>query len=363
MSRPSLSLGEIAVRFGCTLRGDPQARVSHVATLEHADSDAVSFLANPKYRRFLATSRAGLVIIDPKMADECSAPVLLATDPYATYARVASLLHPSPRADAGLHPSAIVDPRASIDPTASIGARAVIEAEVTVGARAIVGPGCVVMRGARIGADTRLTAQVTLCADVQLGERCILHPGVVIGGDGFGLAPDRDGWIKVPQVGSVRIGNDVEIGANTTVDRGAIEDTVLEDGVKLDNHIQIGHNVRIGAHTAMAACSGVSGSTSIGRRCLIGGMVGFAGHLTICDGVVVTGRTFVNHSIRRAGVYSGGLTADEAPAFRKNAARFHQLDKLARTVRKLAAQAGLDPASTRDDEGSASSADPDDAKG
>jgi UDP-3-O-[3-hydroxymyristoyl] glucosamine N-acyltransferase len=176
---------------------------------------------------------------------------------------------------------------------------------------------------------------------VQLGERCILHPGVVIGADGFGLAPEREGWVKVPQVGSVRIGNDVEIGANTTVDRGAIEDTVLEDGVKLDNQIQIGHNVRIGAHTVMAACSGVSGSTTIGSRCMIGGQVGFSGHLTICDGVTITGRTFVNSSIRKPGIYSGGIPGEEAGSFRKNAARFHQLDKLARTVRRLAAQAGL----------------------
>ena len=337
----SLTVGDLAVRFGCALRGDPDARVDHVATLEHADAGAVSFLANPKYRRYLTTTRAGLVIIDAQSAGQCSAPVLIANNPYVTYARIAQLLHPLPLADAGVHASAVVHATARVAPTASIGPLVVIESDVTIGPRAVIGPGCVVLRGTQVGADSRLVANVTLCAEVKIGERCTLHPGVVIGGDGFGIAPDRQGWVKVPQVGGVRIGNDVEIGANTTVDRGAIEDTVLEDGVKLDNQIQIGHNVRIGAHTVMAACSGVSGSTTIGSRCLIAGQVGFSGHLSICDDVVVTGRTFVNSSIHKPGTYSGGITAEEAGSFRKNAARFHQLDKLARTVRQLAAHAGL----------------------
>jgi UDP-3-O-[3-hydroxymyristoyl] glucosamine N-acyltransferase len=193
-----------------------------------------------------------------------------------------------------------------------------------------------------IGADTRLSANVTLCNSVVVGERCLLHPGVVIGADGFGLAPSDGEWLKVPQVGGVRIGNDVEIGASTTIDRGAIDDTVIEDGVKLDNQIQIGHNVRIGAHTAIAGCTGISGSTTIGARCMLGGMVGVAGHLTICDDVFVTGRSFVNSSIRKPGYYSGGLPFDETRRFRKNAARFHRLDELARQVRRLAG-AGEEP--------------------
>ena len=190
-----------------------------------------------------------------------------------------------------------------------------------------------------IGADTRLVANVTLCNSVVFGERCLVHPGVVIGADGFGLAPADGEWLKVPQLGGVRIGNDVEIGASTTIDRGAIEDTVIEDGVKLDNQIQIGHNVRIGAHTAIAGCSGISGSTTIGARCMLAGMVGVAGHLTICDDVVVTGRSFVNSSIRKPGYYSGGITVDETTRFRKNAARFHRLDELARAVRRLTGEA------------------------
>jgi UDP-3-O-[3-hydroxymyristoyl] glucosamine N-acyltransferase len=268
---------------------------------------------------------------------------LIAKDPYAVYARIAALLHPVPPAVPGKHPSAVVDSSATIDASASIGALAVIGARVRIGARSTIGPGCVILEGATVGADTRLVASVTLCASVVIGDRCLLHPGVVIGADGFGLAPSDGQWLKVPQVGGARLGNDIEVGANTTIDRGAIEDTVVEDGVKLDNQIQIGHNVRIGAHTAIAGCTGISGSTTIGSRCMIAGQVGIAGHLSICDDVVVTGRTFVNSNIRKPGYYSGGLPFDEAAPFRKNAARFHRLDELAREVRRLSGAADAPP--------------------
>lgn len=350
----SFTLGELAVRFGCTLKGDPDTRVSRVATLEDAGPDAITFLANPKYRRFLAQTRAGAVIVEPRLADACPGAALLGANPYAIYARIATLLHPAPAAAPGLHPSAVVDASARIDPTAAVGPRAVIEAGVVVGPRAVVGPGCVVMQGATVGADTRLVANVTLCHDVSIGERCLLHPGAVIGADGFGLAPDRGEWLKVPQIGSVRIGNDVEVGASTTIDRGAIQDTVIGDGVKLDNQIQIGHNVRIGAHTAIAGCTGISGSAVIGARCMIGGMVGIAGHLTICDDVMVTGQSFVSSSIRKPGYYSSGLPIDESARFRKNAARFYQLDDMARQVRRLRRLAGE---STGTDEEAESSGD------
>jgi UDP-3-O-[3-hydroxymyristoyl] glucosamine N-acyltransferase len=337
-----LSLGELAVRFGCTLKGNPDTRVSHVATLESADEQAVTFLANPRYRRYLSQTRAGAVVIEPSLADACPGAALLTTNPYATYARIAALLHPSPVTTPGIHAAAVVDSAARIDPSASIGPHAVIEARAVVGPRAVIGAGCVVMRDARIGADTRLVANVTVCQEVDIAERCLLHPGAVIGADGFGLAPDHGQWIKVPQVGSVKIGNDVEIGANTTVDRGAIEDTVIGEGVKLDNQIQIAHNVRIGAHTVIAGCTGISGSTTIGQRCMIGGMVGIAGHLTICDDVVLTGKAFVSGNIRQPGYYSSDLTIDETARFRKNAARFNQLDELAREVRRLRRLAGPD---------------------
>lgn len=327
----SMTLGELAVRFGLTLQGDPQARVSKVATLESADQDSISFLANPKYRKYLRETRAGAVVLDTKGAEQCPVPALISKNPYAAYARIAGLLHPVSAVPAGKHPSATIDETARIDATASIGANVVIGANVCIDARVVIGPGCVVMNHARIGMDTRLVANVTVSERVDIGERCILHPGVVVGADGFGLAPDRGEWVKVPQVGSVRIGNDVEVGANTTIDRGAIEDTVIEDGVKLDNQIQIAHNVRVGAHTVIAGCSGVSGSTTIGRRCMIGGQVGIAGHLSICDDVVLTGRSFVTSNLSKPGIYSSGLPVEEASQFRKNAARFYQLDEFMRS--------------------------------
>lgn len=338
----SITLGDLAVRFGCTLKGNPDTRVTKVAALDVADGDSLTFLANPRYRSFLAQTRAGAVVLHPKFAADCPVAALLHANPYAAYARMAALLLPTRETVAGVHATAVVDSNARISASASIGPHAVVEADAVVGERVAIGPGCVVMRNSSIGADTRLVAKVTLCEGVTLGERCILHPGVVIGADGFGLAPDQGEWVKVPQVGSVRIGNDVEIGANTTVDRGAIEDTVLEDGVKLDNLVQVAHNVKIGAHTAIAGQTGIAGSTTIGKRCMIGGQVGISGHLTICDDVVVTGRSFVSGSIRKPGYYSSGLPIDETARFRKNAARFHQLDELAREVRRLAGKPGDD---------------------
>jgi UDP-3-O-[3-hydroxymyristoyl] glucosamine N-acyltransferase len=333
-AQPGLSLGELAVRFGCTLKGDPDLRVTRVAALENADAASVAFLANPRYRRHLERTKAGVVVLDPQLADACAGNALLSKNPYATYARIASLLYPAPTAPPGRHATAVVEDSAVIDPSASIGPHAVIGANVRIGARSVIGPGCVVMDGAEVGEDTRLTANITLCQGVILGSRCVLHPSVVIGADGFGLAPDQGEWLKVPQVGTVRIGNDVEIGASTTIDRGAIGDTVIGDGVKMDNQIQIGHNVRIGEHTAIAGCAGISGSATIGRRCMIGGQVGIAGHLTVCDDVVITGQSFVNSSIRKPGYYSSGIPVDETTRFRKNAARFRGLDDFVREVRK-----------------------------
>ena len=335
-----MTLGELAVRFGLTLRGDPRASVSKVATLEGADASALTFLANPKYRRFLKQTRAGVVVLDPKLADECPVPALLTKNPYAAYARIAAILYPAPRSASGIHLSAIIDPTAEIDSSASIAAHAVIGPKVKIGARSAIGPGCVLLEGSSLGSDTRLVANVTVSHLVAIGDRCLVHPGVVIGADGFGLAPDAGQWVKVPQVGSVKIGNDVEIGANTTVDRGAIDDTIIEEGVKLDNQIQIAHNVRIGAHTVVAGCTGISGSTSIGRRCMIGGQVGIAGHLTICDDVVLTGRAFVSSNILKPGTYSSGLPVEEASRFRKNAARFYQLDEFMRSLRRSRRSAG-----------------------
>jgi UDP-3-O-[3-hydroxymyristoyl] glucosamine N-acyltransferase len=333
-------LAELAVRFGCELRGDPDTLIDRVAPLQDAGPGAISFLANPQYRRHLPATRASAVVIDAAMAAECPVAALVTRNPYATYARIAQLLYPLPPVVAGRHPSAVVESDAEIDPSARIDAHAYVGRGARIGRRVIVGPGSVVLEGAEIGDDSSLVARVTLGPRARVGQRCILQPGCVVGADGFGQAPDRDGYVKVPQVGTVVIGDDVEIGCNTTVDRGAIEDTVIENGVKIDNLVQVGHNVRIGEHTVIAACSGISGSATIGRRCLIGGMVGIVGHLEICDDVALTGRTMVSSSIRKPGMYSSGLPADEAKRFRRNVARFNRLDELAKRVRRLEGDAG-----------------------
>jgi len=333
-------LADLAVRFGCDLRGDPDTVVDRVASLQDAGPGAVSFLANPQYRRHLPSTRATAVVLDAATAPQCPVAALVTGNPYATYARIAQLLYPLPAVVGGRHPTAVVEPGAVIDPTAWIGPNAYVANGVKIGRRASVGAGSVLLERVQVGDDTLLMARVTLCAGTTVGERCVLQPGCVIGGDGFGHAPDRDGYVKVPQVGSVVIGNDVEVGSNSTIDRGAIGDTVIEDGVKIDNLVQVGHNVRVGAHTVMAACVGISGSTTIGKRCMLGGMVGVAGHLTICDDVALTGRTSVLKSIERPGVYSGSLWADEAPRFRRNVARFNRLDELAKRVHRLETAAG-----------------------
>ncbi len=311
------SLGELAVRYGLELRGDPGLRVSHVATLSHAGPDSLSFLANSRYRRHLGSTRATAVVVTAAVAQDCPVAALVDPNPYLAYARIATLLYPRTPAPAGVHPSAVVSGDARIAPTATVGPLCVIEAGVELGERVQIGAGCTLQTGVRVGADSQLMSRVTLYPGVQVGDRCLLHTGAVLGADGFGFAPDAGAWVKVPQVGSVRIGDDVEIGANTTIDRGAIGDTVVENGAKLDNQIQVAHNVVIGAHTAIAACTGISGSTTIGRRCMIGGMVGFAGHLTIADDVTITGCSLVSASIREAGSYSSGMPTVETRAWRR----------------------------------------------
>ena len=328
-------LGELAVRFGCELRGDPDVLVERVATLQDAGPGAVSFLANPKYRRHLAGTGAAAVVLDAASAAECRTNALVAGNPYATYARIAQVLYPEPAFAGGRHPTAVIEPGAQVDATAWIGPGCYVGTGSVVGAGVYLGPGTVVLEHANLGANSRFVANVSLCRGVRIGQRCLLHPGVVIGADGFGHAPDKDGYVKVPQVGSVVVGDDVEIGANTTIDRGAIDDTVIESGVKIDNQVQIGHNCRIGEHTVIAGCAGISGSVTVGRRCMIGGMVGVVGHLQICDDVYLTGKTMVSSSITRPGLYSGQLPMDEARRFRRNSARFQKLDELAQRVRRL----------------------------
>lgn len=330
-----ITIGELAVRFGCTLKGDPDDEITAVASLANAEPGALTFLANRQYRDALGGTRATAVLLAEDDAQACPVACLITPTPYPTFARIAQLLHPEPPVEPGVHDSAVVSEQAHVDPTAQVGPFAVIESGAVVGARVLVGPGSYVARGVRLGADSRLIAGVTLMTDVQVGERCILHPGAVIGADGFGLAQDSGGWVKVPQLGSVVLGDDVEIGAHTTVDRGAIDPTVIENGVKLDNHIQVGHNCHIGAHTVMAAKVGIAGSTRIGKRCMIAGDAGFVGHLEVCDDVVLTARALVMQTITEPGVYSGVLGAEESKRWRRNAVRFKNLDGLARRIQTL----------------------------
>jgi UDP-3-O-[3-hydroxymyristoyl] glucosamine N-acyltransferase len=330
-----LTLGELAVRFGCELRGDPAIRVDRIGTLSGAGPGELAFLANPHYRAQLAATRASAVVLDAANAPACPVAALVHSNPYARYAHIAAFLHPEAPAPAGVHERALVDASAQVAASASIGAGAVIGPRCTIGARVRIGPGCVLGADVQVAEDCRLHARVTLAAGTVLGARACLQSGAVVGSDGFGFAREGAGWTKVPQLGRVRIGADVEIGANTTIDRGAIDDTVIGAGVKLDNQIQVAHNVHIGEHTVIAACTGISGSTRIGARCMIAGMVGIVGHLDICDDVVVTGLSMVSHSIRTPGVYSGGIPAAPAALWRRVVGRFKRLDALAARVTRL----------------------------
>lgn len=342
------TLDELAKRFDCRLEGAGATVVERVATLAAATPDAVSFLANPLYRQDLARTRAAAVILEPSLAGECPVPSLISENPYATYARIAAFLHPAPPVVAGVDPSANVAADAEVAASAEVGPLAVIGARARIGESALIGAGSVVGADAVVGAGTRLAPRVAVLDSVIVGERCIIHSGVVIGSDGFGFARDGADWVKVPQIGTVVIGNDVEIGANTTIDRGTIEATTIEDGVKIDNLVQIAHNVRVGAHTVMAAMSGAAGSTRIGRRCMIGGGVVMVGHLEICDDVMFTFRSVVTKSVDSPGVYGGSLPAEDAAKWRRNAARFKSLDSLNRRLRAVEAALKGHPSKEQD---------------
>ena len=337
----TVTLGELAVRFGCELRGDPSVTVDSVASLSQAGSRAVAFLANPKYVVQLKDTRAGAVILDAKSAAQSPVAALVTNNPHATYARIATLLHPDPPLNPGVHARASVAASARVDASSEVAAQAFVGERARVGARCFIGPGCVIEADAVIGDDARLTANVFIGHNVMLGARCIVQPGAVIGGDGFGFAPEKGTWVKVPQIGSVTVGDDVEIGANTTIDRGAIGDTVIEEGVKIDNLIMIAHNCRIGAHSALAACVAIAGSSVLGKRCILGGKVGLTGHITLCDDVVVLGTSFISHNITKPGVYSSALPSEEAGVWRRIVARIKRLDSMAKRQRALEKHVGF----------------------
>jgi len=314
--------------------GEVAAPLTGVATLDSAGPGEIAFLANPKYRSKLATTRAGAVILSPGDRDAAAIPCIVSDNPYAYYARTVALFHPQPAARPGIHPFAQVDGDAHVDAGAEIDAFVVIGAGSSIGKGARIGAHCVLGSNVTIGEDTRLNPRVTIYDGCSVGARCVLHSGAVIGADGFGMARDAGRWLKIPQVGSVRIGDDVEIGANTTIDRGALDDTVIEEGVKLDNQIQVAHNCVIGAHTVIAGCTGISGSVTIGRDCMIGGGVGLVGHISICDRVTISGFSLITKSITEPGTYTSGLPFMPHAEWLRNAVHLRRLGEMARALRK-----------------------------
>ncbi|MDP1997747.1 MAG: UDP-3-O-(3-hydroxymyristoyl)glucosamine N-acyltransferase [Gallionella sp.] len=334
----SYRLADIAAQLGGRVLGDGEVRVAQVATLENAQSSHISFLTNSKYRTQLAKTCAGAVILGEVDAEATDLPRIISDNPYAYFAKVSALLNPLPEAKPGVHPDAIVDVSAKIDATASIAATAVIGEGATIGAHSVIGEGCCIGANAVIGSRARLYPNVVVYHDCVIGDNLIAHSGAVIGSDGFGIAMDEGRWVKIPQIGRVVIGNDVEIGANTTIDRGALDDTVIEDGVKLDNQIQVAHNVRIGAHTAIAGCAGIAGSAVIGRYCLIGGGARILGHLQLADHVEIAAHTLVGKSIREAGSYAAIFPFSKTEDWRRNAAHLRHLDELAKRIKALEQQ-------------------------
>ncbi|WP_060493774.1 UDP-3-O-(3-hydroxymyristoyl)glucosamine N-acyltransferase [Pseudomonas sp. NBRC 111140] len=331
----TMTLGQLAEALGATLKGPEALQITALATLQEAGPGQLSFLANPQYRKYLDNCQAGAVLLKAADAESFAGNALIVADPYQAYARISHLFDPKPKAVAGIHPSAVVAEDAQVDASASIGPFAVIEsgarieADVSIGAHCFVGARCVVGEGGW------LAPRVTLYHDVTIGKRVVIQSGAVIGGEGFGFANEKGIWRKIAQIGGVTIGDDVEIGVNTAVDRGALSDTRIGDGVKLDNQIQIAHNVQIGDHTAMAACVGISGSTRIGKHCMLAGGVGLVGHIDICDNVFVSGMTMVTRSITEPGSYSSGTAMQPLADWRKSAARIRQLDDMAKRLQQL----------------------------
>lgn len=317
------------------LQGDGAVEIHRLATLEDADAGSLTFLASPSYRKHLAETRAAAVILRAGDAEAFQGNRLIHADPYLAFARLTALYDRAPRPAAGIHPAAVIAADAVVGEGVAIGPNVIIGEQVVIGAHTVIGANTVVMAHCRLGEHCQLAANVTLYHDVRLGDRVIIHSGAVLGADGFGFANERGQWVKIHQLGGVVVGDDCEIGACTTIDRGALSDTVLGQGVKLDNHCQIAHNVRIGDHTAMAAFVGISGSTVVGRHCIFAGRAGAAGHLTICDNVVVTAATVVSKSLHQPGSYSSGVPLAKTGEWRKNAVRFNQLDRLFGRVRKL----------------------------
>jgi UDP-3-O-[3-hydroxymyristoyl] glucosamine N-acyltransferase len=332
-----VSLSELASAIDADLKGEPEHHVDSCATLESATSTQLSFIYNKKFIPALRDTRAGVVILSDIFLDEYDGNALVVKDPYLSYAKAANILHPRPKPATGIHPSAVIGKSTKIANDCVIAANVVISDNVTIGKGSYIGPNCLIDADAVLGEELNLIANVSIGKKTHIGDRVTIHPGAVIGSDGFGYAPHgkQKGWYKIPQLGYVEIGNDVDIGANTTIDCGALDNTVIGNGVKIDNQVQVAHNVHIGDHTAIAACTGIAGSTKIGQHCTLAGGVGLVGHITIADGVHITGMTMVTHSITKPGAYSSGTPFQTNAEWLKNAVRFKQLDKLTKKINLL----------------------------
>ena len=336
MSQPrGYRLVEIVARLGGELVGDGDVAICQVAPLERAGADQIAFISQAKYLRQLQGSRAGAVILAPEARDATSLPRILSPNPYLYFARVSALLNPPPPVIPGVHPRASVAASARVDASAQIQSGAVLGENASIGPRSVIGPNAVIGDDTVVGEDCRLYANVTVYHNCRIGDRVILHSGCVIGSDGFGLAPDQGKWEKIPQIGRVILGDDVEVGAGTTIDRGALDDTVIEEGVKLDNLIQVAHNVTIGAHTAIAACTGIAGSAKIGRHCTIGGAAMIFGHIEIADGTRISTNTLITKSLAKPGTYTSALPFSEHEVWQKNAVHMRHLDKLVERIKQL----------------------------
>ncbi len=331
------TLSALAELFSVRFFGGGDTKISAVADLELAAGDCIAFFVDKKYRDQLRTTKAAAVILKEDDLSLCSRPALVTDNPYALFAEIAALLHPDEdlECDEGVHKTASVDKTVQLGKGAIVAANTVIERDCVIGDGVYIGPGCVLKQRVRVGSKSKLVANVTVCRDCSLGEQVIVHPAAVIGSDGFGLARKDGKWIKIPQLGSVLIGDNVEIGAGVAIDRGALRDTIIESGVKLDNQIHVAHNVIIGANTAMAAQSGIAGSTTIGKDCAIAGSVGILGHLQIADQTRINAFSNVYQSIPESGIYASGLPVEPVAKWRKNHTRFKQLDEIARRLKSI----------------------------
>lgn len=329
------TVGEIACSLGVELLGDPTVVVERISSISDASAGSITFVTGRKFLDELRDLEASAVIVPATLANETSVARLVSDDPYLTYARLTAMLRLTPEAKNGVHASATVSDSASVSEGARVEANCTIEQGAQIGAGSTVCAGCYVGRDTIVGENSILYPNVTVMHGCVIGDDCEIHPGAVIGADGFGWAPNGASWEKIHQLGGVRLGNRVSVGANTTIDRGALGDTVLHDGVILDNQIQIAHNVRIGENTAIAGCVGVAGSTTIGKNCRIAGKVAIVGHITICDNVFVSAQSFVNKSVNSPGSYSSGIPLQDSASWRKNAVRLKNLDRIARKVKQL----------------------------